>query len=90
MNQLLGDLAWVHAQLPEFSEKLQQFTFCNSMLIMVDGFWWAMSEEEAMAGPPNCCGLTVSQDFAPVNSTAEASQVEQWLRRNNENTRTQL
>lgn len=49
-----------------------------------------MSEEDAMEGPQDCCGLTVSQDFALVNSTAEASQVEQWLRKNNQNTRTQL
>lgn len=49
-----------------------------------------MSEEEAMAGPQDCCGLTVSQDFALVNSTAEASQVEQWLRKNNQKSGTQL
>lgn len=33
MNQPLGDLAWVHA---EFSEELQLFTFCNSLLITAE------------------------------------------------------
>lgn len=54
MNQLLLDLAWVHAQLPHFSEKLQQFTFCNSMLIMVE---WVLVGNEWGRGYGRPTGL---------------------------------
>lgn len=74
MNQLLGDLAWIHTQLPRLSEKWQYF--CNLSANSDRVGSGGQSEEEATASPQGSVWFD-SQGYAPVSWASQAEK-EQW------------